>query len=884
MFGKLVVLFLSLIGLLTSGCSLDFAISDFAPGSVGGQPQSISITQPQSGDVFNDSKVSLLQTGGYCTSGENQVVLELRQRLLVDCVDGQWKLNIEMNRLPEGENTIKLYDLSGNPIGQTTFVKKYMPSYVFYKKQMRDISTFSQVSYSPEHNTSGAMVYISDEYCIVIGCATKNIVLRLEQDNYVSKHYVTNDLSESFSWPRVVQTSKSELTIYYIGKMTTTSSLNILYKKFYLDTKTFSPQYALTNLPADSLKNTLQLEQTSDGKVFISYISQEYCAENACGLDRVALRTSDDHFLTRTDFGTTSSCNIDVVRSTVQKNNQDYHLFWNYQRGSGTCTNWQTYLNHAQYNGASWSAVDTFTNGRNPGSLHFAVDNNGNRYVFHHTTWEAGCTGWGLYYGSSIDNFASTQLVAGGCQYQHSYPDETHRPSTVIGDDGQVYLLSARRGTQTPGEPPHHLFISSSSDGFSSAKIFYESYFASWTPGLWLTRRNGNFLAIAMLGASSHSGLNIFPLTSSWTTSRHQLNGPGDGLLQPVALDNEKIGIIGQSDSWCKRVSKDCENNNFYMDQLESGVRTWLTQIKAADSQLSNAHYWARPAMSDYFIYASNESDPQRKNSRYKTSSDDFLSSVPFASIDSTTVPIISTTDLDASGVVHAAGAMGKAYYYNSSDGFSSYTQINTDSLGGAPGNSAVNKTTGEYVVSYGSNGTGWKGRIRWSVDGFGSDLYISSDSGIKYGGWTPIWRPNGEAEILLLTDSDSDSKVDIGYLSSTDGFSSLSTKLSFANKTVCRSLYQSQNASSAFLNAKFDGLGRLYILYSAMDVGDSTCKLYLKRSDDWSSSWPLKTVDNNSLEPYGLFLRTGQLPIACAKSLSSLHCFDVASITRVND
>ncbi len=874
---------LILMSSLFVGCGLDLKVNSDLTTPLN---KEVTIASPTPGQVFNDNKASSLKVSGLCSSlqSEDFIIVNLRENIKVDCSSqNEWSLDIPWQRIPEGQNTITIHNSSGQLIKSLNFEKSFMPDHVIFNKRVKKISSYNQIDSSPYHNKSEAIAYVSDEYCIVLGCSAKNIVLRIKQDNYETAHFVTSSLTKSFSWPRVVQVSENQLRVFYIADRSNNDSRNVVYKDFNLANKTFTSEKSLTNFGPNEMLNSLQLEQSKEGEIFLSYASKEYCAQNACDLFRAVVRSSKDNYQSRKYFGQESTCDVNMVRTGLRDNTQDFYLFYNFERNTGNCTSWQNYFNYSVHDGDQWSAPTSFTNGRNPGSAHFAIDNFGEIFVFHHSTWHAGCSNWALYYGSSQDNFASVNMVPGSCAYSHSYPNEHHRPSSQVKNDGHIYLLSARRGAPTPADFSHHFFISDSSNDYATPYIFYENDFSNWTPSLSLSQDANSLVANVMIGSGSKSGLNQFRINKDFSaTTSHLIEGPANNFIKTVALDDGEIGFVGQSSEYCETLGS-CENSNFYLQNIFGTEKTWLTKKTDNTIEISSPHYLSRPGDTDVFIYASNEKNSKFMGSRFSTSSDNFTVSTDFASIDANTLPVISTIGLDDSGTVYTAGSMGDAYLFDSTDNFSSYTLINDGNLGSSPGPGAV-RHDGEYVLAYGSNGGGWRGRFRWSLDSYTSDQYVSSDGRIKYGGWTPLWRPDDGLDVFLLTDSNSDGRVDISVLDSADGFSSLSPLIAFTDQSICRSFTPGSSAGTPFLQAKYDDLGRLNILYSARTDSDPACYLYLKRSDDWNKSWKIPTTQGVSLEPDGLFLRPDDAPIVCAKSLSDYYCMDLSLIEPISD
>jgi hypothetical protein len=83
---------------------------------------------------------------------------------------------------------------------------------------------------------------------------------------------------------------------------------------------------------------------------------------------------------------------------------------------------------------------------------------------------------------------------------------------------------------------------------------------------------------------------------------------------------------------------------------------------------------------------------------------------------------------------------------------------------------------------------------------------------------------------------------------------------------------------------AKYDSNGDLYLLYSATDDGSNVCKLYMKKSDDWTKSWKVSPNEITGYQPLDIFPRTDATPIVCARSFFSIHCFDTSEVTRTSD
>src|SRR5690606_6520199 len=164
--------------------------------------------------------------------------------------------------------------------------------------------------------------------------------------------------------------------------------------------------------------------------------------------------------------------------------------------------------------------------------------------------------------------------------------------------------------------------------------------------------------------------------------------------------------------------------------------------------------------------------------------------------------------------------------------------------------------SNGEFALHFGSNGGGWRGRIRSTLNNFAADHYVSTDSSIRYGGWSPIWNSSNELDTYLITDNNADGRLDLAKISSSDAFSALTTVITSSQWSVCRSL-NGGSAGTPFLVTKYDSLGRLNILFSVKKEDSNTCEMRLIRSDNFTKYWNLKADDLTSLEPKELYFKS---------------------------
>jgi hypothetical protein len=865
---------ISLIALCfsTSGCGLDIFLGD--------NNQNITppsyITSPEDGFEITDPSQKTIVASGYCPSNSTHVILGTRARHMVECQDGLWSFDLEVLHLIEGENQLTVFKPDGSPIQTINLLRKLYPDNIFLNRSLADVSSINHIDFNPDNRSIHALTYISDEYCLPLNCSTQNIIIRLGADNYQTPYYLTIDLKDNYFWPRLAQIDKQTLRVFYIREDSLNNIALIEFKDFDIKSKAVTRTRQIVSLPVDELRKSLQLEQKKSGEIFISYLSKEYCTHNSCDLFKPVIRGSQDNFGTPKYFATDSDCDTSQVRLALQENNQRLHMLYAFQRSTGTCTSWINYYNHTYLEDHSWQSVHSFSNGREPGGTEFAVDNNGVSYVFHYSTWHGGqCPGgWGLFYGSSADDFASVNLVGGSCNYQVSYPGESHRPrATTLPDDGSIALVSGRRnGAPDPSDPINATVVTTSQDGFSSPIVLNESFFNTAPLTRTISYKGDQIYVATVLYGTDDSGLHLYSISSNSISSQQRLAGPFSKELELIQTDSH-FYLLQKSKRWCLDIDGGCNNYNFGLESLDQSSTIWLTQINQPDLQLSLPLYLQRADEDDYFVYTSNELDSQSTSSRYKTASDNFLTTYDFFAPTPEERPIISTGSVDGSNHVHVAGGIGsQAFYYNSIDTFGSSTQINSDSLGSLPRVSDAS-SNGDFALHYGANGGGWRGRLRSTLDGFAGDNYVSSDAGIRYGGWMPQWRPSGELDTYIITDINSDGRNDIGRVTSEDGFSSTSIVLSFNTASICRSLH-GNNAGTPFIITKYDHTGRLYILYSVKRDDRATCELRLTRSDDWTKYWDLKADTLTSLEPKKIYFKGTDQVIACGASRSNYICF----------
>src|SRR5690606_12423578 len=109
-------------------------------------------------------------------------------------------------------------------------------------------------------------------------------------------HFISLDLDHNHLWPRISQLSNSTLRIFYLKKDINLNHLHLEFKDFDTLSKTVIKTQNVFTLPADQMRESLQLVQNQTGDVYLSYLSKEYCSDNACDLFKPVVRSSQNNF------------------------------------------------------------------------------------------------------------------------------------------------------------------------------------------------------------------------------------------------------------------------------------------------------------------------------------------------------------------------------------------------------------------------------------------------------------------------------------------------------------------------------------------------------------------------------------------------------------
>jgi hypothetical protein len=856
---------ISLLLVVGAACSrLNFSVVD---------PPRFTIASPAVNSEYGPETQTMYLSGS-CTSADKSVLILEPIREVVNCVDKNWSHELDISMLPEGSFTVKVGAVDGSVSYSHTAIKRFYPSYLTVAKAEKKLSVVNDITHSVKSDPHQVLAYASDEACGPANCSTVNITLRFKDDNYKTLFQITRDLLIPASQPLITFLPSGDLRILYVSSETPTGVKNLYYRDFFIQTKTASPAVKVTNASA-SISNP-RIVRTSSGISHLFYLSNEYCTANGCSVQKVSWRTSTDNFQGVTypaPSGGPSQCAVGNLLAAIQRPTGSIHLAYSLA-SSGSCSEPISTVEHLRFQSGNW--ISTKFQENHMTSSQLAVDDAGRAFLFVRTTWNTGgCPSWTLMFRSSIDGFASHNSPAGGCGHLAGYPGEMARPGYTISDSGDVQFVYERSGNY-PGAN-FSLHVSSSSNLFASSTEIFPSEYGGYYNYPSIVETSEGWDVFVMSTSSGYSGLHRIVMSSN-PEKAFNLSGSVSSTIKPVALENGKIGFISSSPEWCDK--NNCDNMNFLLQSADGSLSTWLTKIASPKLELGSPSYVHVPSGADQFFYSSNEAQADRLLIYHNSEADNFTSRTVLPILGPDTGAGVADLGVDASGTVHLSTYQtpsGNNIYRNSLDGFSAGTKVNGDNVGATNFQLKV-RHDGASASLYGATGGAWRGRARWSIDSFAADLFALVDSTVKYTGRTIAWNPADQLEVFMVSDQNADSRADLVRMSSADSFAAMTILSTSSSRSLCNT------GNGLGINVKYDSNGLAYVFYSAKDDGSNICKLYLKRSDDWTRSWKIYHEAIVSYSAVEIFLKDPVSPTVCARSAYSLHCFETSALTRTLD
>ena len=854
------VQFLILMGLL-AGCSR--LLLSIVP------PPRFSLTSPVSNSVY-DSSVQQMPLKGKCHGKDAAVLIIEPIREIVPCNNGEWSFTFDINILPEGEFKIKIGSLDESVTYDHRATKKFHPSYLTVAQSERPLSALTHITHSDKSDLHQVLAYSSDEACQPSNCSTSNIMVRLRSEDYLKAYQVTRDLFIDSTQPLITFLPSGDLRIIFLSSDTQTGPKNLFYRDFAMATKTVSPAVQITQ-STDGVSAPRLVRIGGVNHLF--YLSTEYCALNGCASTKISWRKSNDSYQS-VEFptpGTPDQCQVSALMATSHSPSGQIHLAYALS-SAGTCTVPNRTIEYIKGTSGSWTAIrflDSFFGG---GAM--AVDDAGTSYIFSRNSGGS-CGTWVLRFRSSLDNFTGYTVPANGCGQTQTSPGDAYGPALILNDAGDVQLVFEKRYSQ-PGADAS-LQVSSSTDLFSTSVEVIPNEFAGHYAYPKIVQTSTGWDLFVMQTSGTNSGLKRVTLSGA-VQKQINLTGPTTSLATPVELENGKLGIISASTEWCQQ--NGCENLNYVLKIPNGQSETWLTKISQENLEIDFPRFALAPTGPHRFFYSSNELDPLRRQIAVSSAADGYSSRTSIPPLNGKVSNSVSDLEVHPSGTIHLATIQtpnADITYRNSLDGFSSGTRINTGDTGSS--NYQIRVRDDEHIaVAFGATGgSGWQLRIRWSLDSYASEANFAPDGDIKYSGRSLVWNPSNNLEVFSASDGNGDGRKDLVVRTSADSYATTTILTTYSNKSLCH-----QGKDSVI--AKYDPNGLIYVLYSAKEDGTNICRLYLKRSDDWSRSWRIYPDAIINYLGAGLILRDSGMPTVCARSDFSLHCFETAGLSRVLD